>query len=154
MTKVDPKDLTRDDDGHVYWKNPADGEVYELPYIEATGAEVLDPTPEEPPIGYNPQPSLALQIREMVRSEKLRLEAEEAGLETFEEADDFEVGDDFDISSPYENDFDPPISEIRQEVERSRAATEHPQPKKAEEMKPKDEKQDDPQPPAPKPKTD
>lgn len=73
------------------------------------GREIPDPTPMQPPVGYNRQPSLSEQIRAMVVSEKLRLEAQAAGLETFEEADDFDVGDDFEQerSSPYEANFDP-----------------------------------------------
>jgi len=72
-----------------------------------------DPTPMAPPIGYNPQPSLAEQIRAMVRSSQLALEAERLGAETFEEADDFEM-DDVDPSSPYEENFDPvPARELK-----------------------------------------
>lgn len=70
------------------------------------GAEVPDPTPMQPPIGYKRQPSLADQIRQMVISERLAQEAAEAGAETFDEADDFDVGDDYDPTSPYEMDFD------------------------------------------------
>lgn len=88
--------------------------------LREDGTEVLDGTPVAPPIGYRPQPSLASQIRMMVRSEQLRMEAEKAGMETFEEADDFDVGDDFDPTSPYENDFDPPIREVFAEVEAER----------------------------------
>lgn len=62
-------------------------------YLDRDGHEQPDPTPMAPPIGYNPQPSLRDQIRDMVRSEKLRLEAEAAGAETFEESNDFDVGD-------------------------------------------------------------
>lgn len=82
--------------------------------LDEHGREILDSTPMQPPIGYHRTPSLAEQIRNMVRSEKLALEAEAAGAETFEEADDFDVGDDFDPSSPYETDFDPtPVDELR-----------------------------------------
>lgn len=66
------------------------------------GREILDGTPIAPPIGYKPTKSIAEQVREMVRSEHLRLAAESAGMETFEEADDFDVGDDYDPSSPFE----------------------------------------------------
>lgn len=71
------------------------------------GRELMDPTPIAPPIGYKKSPSIAEQIRAMVRSEKLRQEAEAEGYETFEEADDFDVGDDFDPKSPYEEVFEP-----------------------------------------------
>lgn len=89
------------------------------------GKEILDPTPLAPPVGYFRQPSLTEQIRQMVLSERLRQEAEAAGMESFEEADDFDVGDDFDPTSPYEQDFDPtPI----QELKRRRTAAETPPP--------------------------
>lgn len=80
--------------------------------LNTDGQEILDPTPIAPPLGYTRQPSLAEQIRAMVVSEKLRLEAMEAGAETFEESDDFDVGDDFDPQSEWENDFDPPIADL------------------------------------------
>lgn len=75
--------------------------------LDAQRRYIPDPTPVAPPVGYVRQPSLAEQIRTMVRSERLRLEVEAAGAETFEEADDFEVGDDYDPDSPYEMAFDP-----------------------------------------------
>lgn len=71
------------------------------------GREIPSPLPMAPPVGFVRQPSLSEQIRAMVRSEKLRQEAEAAGAETFEEADDFDIGDDFEPSSPYEANFDP-----------------------------------------------
>ena len=71
------------------------------------GYEIMDDRPLQPPIGYHRQPSLSDQIRQMVRSEALAREAEQSGLETFEEADDFDIGDDYDPRSPYEDDFDP-----------------------------------------------
>lgn len=71
--------------------------------------EVPDPTPMAPPVGYKPGPSIAEQIRQMVRSEHVRFAAEQAGVDTFEEADDFDAPDDeeFDPSTPYEQEFDP-----------------------------------------------
>lgn len=71
------------------------------------GREIMDPKPIAPPIGYKKAPSIADQMRAMIRSERLRAEAEAAGYETFEEADDFDVGDDFDPTSPYEEVFEP-----------------------------------------------
>lgn len=69
--------------------------------------ETPDPVPMAPPIGYNPQPSLFEQVRAMVQSEHLRREAEAAGYESFEEADDFEIDDDpVDPTIPYEEKFD------------------------------------------------
>lgn len=83
--------------------NPETGELIQ----DERGAEILDPTPVAPPIGYKRQPSMVEHIAAMVRSERLRQEAEAAGAETWEEADDFDVGDDYDPGSPYEGDFDP-----------------------------------------------
>lgn len=71
------------------------------------GRELLDSTPMAPPVGYKPQPSMVEIIRAQIVSEKLAREAEELGLETFEEADDFDVEDDYDPSTPYEEMFDP-----------------------------------------------
>lgn len=87
------------------------GEVLHDP----AGREIPDSTPMQPPVGYNRQPSLAEQIRAMVVSEKLRAEAAAAGLESFEEADDFEVGDDFEHlpASAYEANFDPMTDQER-----------------------------------------
>lgn len=75
--------------------------------LDADGKFYGNPVPLEPPIGYKKTPSLHEQIRDMVRSEKLRQEVEAAGFETMDEADDFEVGDDYDPTSPYEYNFDP-----------------------------------------------
>lgn len=82
------------------------------------GKEFLDPTPMAPPLGYKQQPSMVDHIRNMIRSEKLRQEALDAGYETFEEADDFDVGDDIDPHSPYEVDFEPEgVRQVREAVE-------------------------------------
>jgi len=75
------------------------------------GKEFGSSVPIAPPVGYKKQPSLAEQIRLMVRSERLRQEALAAGAETFEEADDFDVGDDFEPSSPYEEVFEPTVAD-------------------------------------------
>lgn len=83
--------------------------------------EVPDPVPMSPPVGYRAQPSMADVVREMVRGELMRRAADEAGVESFEDADDFDVDDDYDPSSPWEQDFDlTPVEELR----RRRAAAE------------------------------
>lgn len=74
---------------------------------DESGGELMDPTPIAPPLGYKKSPTIAEQIRTMIQGERLRQEAEAAGYESFEEADDFEVGDDFDPRSPYEEVFEP-----------------------------------------------
>lgn len=75
-----------------------------------SGAEQPDPTPIAPPIGYVKQPTMVEHMRAMIRSESLRMAAEAAGAETFEEADDFEVDDDLEPISAYEFErfFEPP----------------------------------------------
>lgn len=85
--------------------DPETGEILH----DAAGREIPDPTPMQPPVGYNPQPSLASIVRQQIMSHKLAQEAAAMGAETFEEADDFEVGDDWEAEkhSPYEANFDP-----------------------------------------------
>lgn len=70
------------------------------------GEEVMDATPVEMPVNLKRPPSLQERVRDLVRSERLRDAAMQAGKETFEEADDFDVGDDYDPTSPYEQNFD------------------------------------------------
>lgn len=65
-----------------------------------------DPTPIAPPVGYVRSPTIAEQIRTMVRSEALKHHADTQGMDTFEEADDFIIGDDYDPRSPWEEQFD------------------------------------------------
>jgi len=89
----------------------------------ADGSEQLDDTPIAPPVGYVKSVPLHLQIREMVRSEALRLAAEESGMETFEESEDFDVGDDYEPSTPYESDFDPDIHELSAALEEERLSS-------------------------------
>lgn len=107
--------------------NPFTGEVQEYRDrlgrpLTPFGSEILDPTPIAPPIGYKRQPTMVEYIRNMVRSERLRAEAEALGMESFEESEDFDVGDDDDDpSTPYENDFDPPVNVIKEAVEAERA---------------------------------
>lgn len=82
-------------------------------YIDERGRERPDPIPMAPPVGYQRQPSITERIREMVRSEHLRLAALQAGQETFEEADDFDTGEDLDPHTPYEEVFDPIEADAR-----------------------------------------
>lgn len=80
-----------------------------------------DPVPMAPPVGYVKQRTMVEVVRDLVKSERLRQEAEEADADTFEEADDFDVGDDYEPASPYENEFEPPISALRQTQEAQQA---------------------------------
>ncbi|UDN67847.1 hypothetical protein [robinz microvirus RP_145] len=93
--------------------------------LDKEGREILSPLPLEPPLGYKKSESMAEMVRRMIQSEHLRIAAEQAGAETFEESEDFDIGDDFEPHSPWENDFDPPISELTQagiEIQREKAA--------------------------------
>lgn len=96
------------------FKTTADAYKEKLKGLRQTfaGDELPDPTPMAPPIGYKKQPSMVEHIRTMIRSERLRQEAEAAGAESFDEADDFDVEDDDFPPSPYEFDhlFEPPTS--------------------------------------------
>lgn len=96
--------------------DPKTGEVSEKVYLD-DGGEYPDPTPMAPPLGYKKQPSMVSLIRDMIASDNLRKAAEAAGMETFEEADDFDVDDpEGDMAdSPHENEFDPPVSELLKE---------------------------------------
>lgn len=77
------------------------------------GELIPDPVPIAPPAGYKRQPSMMELVRDMVRSEELRRAANTAGMETFEEADDFDIPDDpIDMKSGWENDFDPSVKEL------------------------------------------
>lgn len=107
-------------------------------YLDEFGHEKLDATPMAPPVGYVKAPSLVERIREMIRSERLAMEAAQQGFETFEEADDFDVGDDFDPRSPYEEYFDPtPLPELRRrqqaaQAESGQEGARKPQPERSE----------------------
>lgn len=70
------------------------------------GREYPNPIPMEPPLGFIPQVPLYEQMRDMIRRE-LSQAAQDQGLETAEEADDFDVDDDYDPQSPFEHDFEP-----------------------------------------------
>lgn len=94
--------------------------------LNEDGSPMLDPVPMAPPIGYRKQPSMVEIVRDMVRSERLRVAATEAGAETFEESEDFDVPDEFEAHSEYENDFDPPLAEITRVVEEERVSREAP----------------------------
>jgi len=75
--------------------------------LDEKGREILDGRPMEPPVGYNPQPSLMEKIRKMVHDAQIQRDLAKAGAETFDEANDFDVGDDYDPSSPWEQYYEP-----------------------------------------------
>lgn len=98
--------------------------------LNKDGTFKVDDRPMSPPIGYKKHPSMVEIMRDMIRGERMRVAAEEAGYETFEDADDFDVpGEDGEeLRSGFENDFDPPMKEVAKEVEkeRKRRASEKP----------------------------
>lgn len=106
------------EDFHKLKWDPETGQVHSK-QIGRDGREYNDPTPMAPPVGYKRQPTMVEIIRAQVRDALLAKELAAQGVETFEEADDFDVGDDYDPSSPWENDFDPPIREVLQEAEKA-----------------------------------
>lgn len=73
--------------------------------LNEQGWEVPDQTPVAVP-AYIKKWDQRDTIREMIR-QQLSKEAEDAGFESWEEADDFDIGDDYDPTSPYEECFDP-----------------------------------------------
>jgi len=120
--------------------DPITGEVVSIPvphrvrlrdvFIDDLGREIPDPRPMQPPVGYKKQPSMFEMIREATKRE-VALYAANREPESFEESDDFDIDDDVDPSSPWENDFDPPWSEVRQAIEQNRrkASESPPEPK-------------------------
>lgn len=84
------------------------------------GEQMVDPTPVRLPVGFKHVDNFAERVRQIVRGERLKAEAEAMGAESFEEADDFDVPDDpIDPSTPYEADFDAPSpAELKREQER------------------------------------
>ena len=101
--------------------------------LDEHGREIPDPVPLAPPVGYRRQPSLVELVRDMVRSEGLRQAAMAEDKDDFETFDNFDIPDDpSDPHSPWENDFDPPISELVREGDKAiKAKTPPPQPKDA-----------------------
>lgn len=72
--------------------------------------EHLNPTPMEPPLGYERPPSIVEIIRQQVRGLNHLNDTEP---ETEEEADDFEIEEDPAFPSRWENDHIPSIKETR-----------------------------------------
>lgn len=57
------------------------------------GAEIPDPTPVAPPVGYKPQPSMFENMRQMVKAELARKALDE-GFDTEEEDNNFDIVED------------------------------------------------------------
>lgn len=80
-----------------------DGQI--VPVRDEQGRELPDPVPLAPPVGWFKQPSMFDQVRQMVRSEHLRMYAEAQGDESFDEANDFDVDEDNFPRSQYEGEY-------------------------------------------------
>lgn len=84
--------------------------------MDKYGKELPDPVPMAPPVGFMQTPPLKDLIRQMVRDERFRMAAEEAGADTFEESEDFDTGEDGpDPQTPYELEFDPEFVEKKED---------------------------------------
>lgn len=149
MKKTTEKDHTQDVvdpiTGEVQEHTP--GQRYRIRdvFLDDLGREIPDPRPLQPPVGYKKQPSMFEVVREAV-SREVALYALNREPESFEEAEDFDIPDDpLDPHSPWENEFDPPWSEVRQAIEEDRK-------RKAEvEAQPPKEPPEAARPPSPKP---
>lgn len=88
--------------------DPRTGEM--VPVLSAEGAELPDPTPMAPPVGFRPSPPLHERIRAMVQDFYMQQQQRDQ-VESPEEADDFDVDEEMDPSAPYEYNFEPPKDE-------------------------------------------
>jgi hypothetical protein len=97
--------------------------IEEVPNVDVDGCQVSseltadgrfelpDPVPMRPPIGLRAPDTLETMIRNIVRGEYIKQAAEQSGLETWEEADDFDIPDDpVDPQSPWELSFDQAVA--------------------------------------------
>lgn len=93
-----------------YAVDPETGELYQVSSdLDGQGRELPDPVPFAPPVKGTQGDALIEMVRRLVRSEVSQM-AEAAGVETFEESEDFDVPDDHpDPRTPYEAVFDPPL---------------------------------------------
>lgn len=92
---------------------------------DENGGQMVSSSPVRLPVGFKHVDNFANRVREIVRGERLKAEAEAMGAESFEEADDFDIADDpLEPQTPYEADFDVPSpAEIRKQ-EKARAKAE------------------------------
>lgn len=94
--------------------------------FDERGRELPDDTPLEVPLNWKRPPSLREMIQQHIRTE-MSAQADQDGLETFEESDDFDVDEDPDPLSQYEL---TPMAE-----ERPKPPAEAPQEKRPEPVK-------------------
>lgn len=84
-----------------------------LSTLDKNGAEIPDPIPMAPPVGFRAEITQDQRIRQMVLAEHNRLRAE-LYEESEDEANDFDIDDDpIDPNTPYEVGFDPVDAEAR-----------------------------------------
>lgn len=114
------------------------------------GAEILDPTPVAPPVGYVRQKSMVDIIREQIRSDALLARLNDR--ESFAESDDFDIPDDpIDPHTPYEDEFEPiadVVAEARDLEKKARAARAPQAPPEARQDTPSQGSSSSPQAPA------
>lgn len=77
--------------------------------LDKRGRELPDPRPVEWPVGVSRPLSIQEEIQRFVRVEMSR-RAQEHGMESFEEADDFDVEEEDDWQSPYQ------LTELQEET--------------------------------------
>lgn len=97
------------------------------------GEEIPSDRPVALPVGFTRPVSLQVKMKHLLRNAELIRAQELAGIDTFEEADDFNVGE-FDPldGTPYEDNFDPeqPGAIAREQEIRSGFVQEMPEEKK------------------------
>lgn len=77
--------------------------------LDEKGREILSSKPLRIPVGFEEPEPLADMVRRLIRT-NASVVAAEAGMETFEEANDFDIEDDpVDPHTPYETFFDPAL---------------------------------------------
>lgn len=89
----------------------------ERPNLDGQGKEQLSPIPLSVPGPGDAPLSIQAQIKQALRTEKLKQALESRDVETFEEADDFDIEDEEDWRpfAPWEADFETPIEHDRPE---------------------------------------
>lgn len=65
-------------------------------------AEFPDGTPVEVPLRFSRPPTLEERMKMFIRSQRMQEVAQAAGMESFQEADDFEIDDPDEALTPYE----------------------------------------------------
>lgn len=91
------------------------------------GEEIPDPRPVALPVGITTPVPLGDRIRQLVLNEIVKRDLHAAGIETFDEADDFDVPDEpIDRMTPFEETFDPLHTTAREQELRAGFVEERP----------------------------